>query len=218
VAVKSITQSELERILFATKETQFISFVSVTDPDMRKRANPYFGTRKVSIVVGVINWTYSRTVNRQRGRESKPQTFRALRRRWGTRLHGTPLVKRSVETDEGEEDITLYLEVKIERRTFHYFNPKTRRRVKESSLAKWLKKAERNERQGVEREIVLRDYKLANIAELTIAGQQYRIAPAAEELLTYIPAPKPKSRGQSTTKPQRRRTPSTSGRSKRGAL
>jgi len=217
--MKSITQSELERLLFATNQTQFVSFVSVTDPDMRKRANPHAGTRKVSMVVGVINWTYSRAVNRQRQREQpKPKKFRALRRKWGERIYGTPLVKHCVETTEGDELVTLYLEVKIERRSFHYFNPKTHRRVKETTLAKWLKKAERNERQGVEREIVLRDYTLANIAELTNAGKQYRIAPAAEELLTYIPAPKPKSRGRSQTKPQRRRTPSTSGRSKRGAL
>lgn len=208
--MKSITQSELEALLFATKETQFVSFVSVTDPDMRKRDNPHPDARKVSIVVGCINWTYSRTVNRQRGREQKVMDFRALERKWGTRVKGCPLVSHVV-ADQGET--RLYLEVKVERRNFLYFEPETAKRIDAKLLEPFLKEPDPNPRQDLEREIVLRDYRLLNIAELTLGGEQYRIAPAAAELLTYIPAPKPKAK-----RPYRRRTPSTSSRSKRGAL
>lgn len=218
--MKSITQSELESLFFATDKAQFVSFVSVTDPSMRKRDNPYSTARKVSLVNGTINWIYSRTVNRQRGREQKVMDFRALERKWGSRVKGTPLVSHVV-ADQGET--RLYLEVKVERRTFLYFDPETHQRIDESLIEPFLKEPDPNPRQDLEREIVLRDYRLTSIAELTIGGEQYRIAPAAEELLTYIPAPKPKAKrsGRSPDRAKRtyrRRTPSPSSRSKRGAL
>jgi hypothetical protein len=219
--VKSITQSELEALFFATDKTQFVSFVSVTDPSMRKRENPYSKARKVSLVVGVVNWTYSKTVNRQRGREQKVMNFRALERKWGTRVKGTPLVSHVV-ADQGET--RLYLEVKVERRTFLYFDSETRERIDEAAIEPFLKDPDPNPRQDLDREIVLRDYRLISIAELTLGGEQYRIAPAADELLTYIPAPKPEA-ARSGWSPDRakkrtyqRRKPDASKRSKRGAL
>lgn len=208
--MKSITQSELQALFFATNKTQIVSFVSVTDPAMRMRDNPYRSARKVSIVNGVVNWIYSRTVNRQREREQKTMDFKALERKWGTRIKHTPLVSHFVG-DEGET--RLYLEVKVERRSFLYFDPVTKKRIDEALIAPFLKDPEPNDRQDLEREIVLRDYRLTNIAELRIAGEEYTIAPAAKELLSYIPAPKPKVR-----KAARRRTTTTTARSKRGAL
>jgi hypothetical protein len=186
--MKSITQDELEALFFDTDRTQFVSFVSVTDPDMHKRKNPHPKARKVSIVVGVINFQYSRTVNTQRTREQRTADFKALRRKWGKRLKGCPLVKHA---KKGESEERLYLEVKLERRSALYFEPTTGKKIKESKLAPFLKGPDSNPRQQLNREITLRDYRLTSIAELTMNGKQYRIAPAAAELQTYIQAPKP---------------------------
>lgn len=209
--MKAISQAELEDLFFATDKTQFVSFVSVTCPAMRKRQNPYPNAKKVSLVVGVVNWTYSKTVNRQRGREQKTMNFRAMERTWGTRIKGTPLVSY-VCGAEGET--RLYLEVKVERRSFLYFDSETHQRIDEELILPFLREHEPNSRQGVDREIILRDYRLLHIAELTIGGAQYRVAPAAAELLTYIPAPKPAV----AKRPQTRRKPLVAKRSKRGAM
>lgn len=206
--MKSITQSELQDLFFATDKTQFVSFVSITDPAMRKRNNPHPDARKVSMVTAVINWTYSRTVNTQRRREHKRPNFKALRRKWGRKINGTPLVAHKTADDESK----FYLEVKIERRHVLYFNPKTRRKISPAKLEPFLKPIEKNERQKLDREVILRDYQLTGIAELTIAGQQYRIAPAAKELLLYL-APKPKKAKAKTS----RRTPSPK-QPRRGAI
>jgi hypothetical protein len=196
--MQSITQSQLAALLYATSKTQLVSLVSVTEPAMRKRGNPYATARKVSLITGVVNFSYSRAVNRQRAREyagrgpsqRPPQRFRALRRSWGKRIQNTPLVSLEVETEEDTE-LELYLEVKCERRHFLFFDPKTRKRIQDEVISPFLRKHERNPRQGLEREVVLRDYRLDHIAELTIAGSQYRISPASTELLRYLPPKKP---------------------------
>jgi len=207
--VISISQSQFESLLFATHSCQFISLTAVTDPAMRKRQNPYLGARKVSLVVGAINWQYSRTVNRQRGREQKLMDFKALERTWGTRIKQTPLVSHVCGPD-GET--RLYLEVKIERRSTFYFDRNTHQRIDEAAIEPFLTKPDEQPRQGLDREIVLRDFALKNIAELSMAGEQYTIAPAASELQLYFPAPKP-----SPPKRGRRRTPTTARPSARGA-
>lgn len=214
--MKSISQSELEALFLRTDKTQFVSFVSVTDPAMRKRENPHPKARKVSMVVGVVNWTYSKTVNRQREREQKVMDFRALERKWGQRMKGTPLVSH---VTAGEGETRLYLEVKIERRSFLYFDSETHKRIDEAVIAPFLQEPSDNPRQDLQREIVLRDYRLTSIAELTMAGEQYRIAPASAELQTYIKPPKP-YRAKATkaaAKTPKRRTPSPVKRPQRGA-
>lgn len=205
----SISQSELESLLYRTPDCQFISLTAVTDPKMRKRHNPYPDARKVSLVVGVINWQYARTVNRQRGREQKRMDFQAVERAWGTRVKHTPLVSHVVG-DAGET--RLYLEIKIERRSTFYFDRHTHQRLDDAVLAPFLIEPGSQPRQDLEREIVLRDFALAHIAELAMRGEQYTIAPAASELQLYFPAPKPSPRTRG-----RRRQPSTARRSARGA-
>lgn len=182
----AITQHELETMLMQTARCQFVQLATVTDPDMRKRGNPHFTARKVSIVNGVINWRYARAVKQQLLREGKradADVFRAFPRKWGQRVKHTPLVSH-IAGDEGT--CRLYLETKIERRVNHYFCRETGKRIDESELAPWLRDPGPS-RQGTDREIILRDFALANIAELTMGGIRYAIAPAVTELQTYLP-------------------------------
>lgn len=208
--MKSISQRELEALFFATDKTQFVSFVAVTSPAMRKRENPHPDARKVSWVNGVLNFTYSKTVNRQRGREQKRMDFTALERKWGMRVKNTPLVSHC--TVEGES--RLYLEVKVERRRWLYFDPKTNTQINEDVLAPFLREPEDNPRQQLDVEVIMRDYRLTNIAALNMGGEEYLIAPAADELHTYLNPPKPEVAKRTT----QRRTPKTAKQPKRGAM
>lgn len=211
VVFKSIGQKALERLLFAVSRSRMVSFASVTEPDMRKTDNPFVGTvRKVTFGTGVICWSYARTVNRQRVREAKRDDFRARLRTWGSRVRGTPLVAYTTPVRTW-----LYLEIKIESRHSHYIDtstgkPLTPKRLKE--LSRFLTPIAPN-RQDLDKTICLRDYRLDHIAELTLDGTRYMIAPAARELQLYYP---PKADPIPTAKP-RKRTAATTQRKKRTA-
>jgi hypothetical protein len=210
VGVESTTQLQLERILMATNRCQFVSLTAVTDPDMNKRNNPFAGfARKVSFATGVICWQYSSAVNRQRARESTGNQpvakFVSMPRTWGSRIKGTPLV--SYQT---ENEVRLYLELKRQAVQFHYFDRHTHHRIDLAELTPFLTKREtESNRQEVDQQVVLRDYRLINIAELTLAGIRYTIAPAAAELQAYFP--KAKAARPQTSRRARPRT-STNGR------
>lgn len=180
----SIRRKKLESLLFGVSQSTFVSLTTVTQPDMLKRGNPFAEVaRKVTIVVGVIAWQYGRTVNRQRERESRPTDFQAMPRQWGQRIKNTPLVSHVV----GEEGETrIYLEVKIESRTAHYFDRETNQRIPEDQLQPFLR-PDSPTRQNLDREVTLRDYRLDHIAELTLNGTRYTIAPAVSELRKYFP-------------------------------
>ena len=205
VVLKSIGQKALERLLFAVSRSRMVSFASVTDPDMTKTDNPFFGTvRKVTFGIGVICWNYGRTVNRQRVREGKRDDFKSKHRSWGLRVKGTPLVSHI----DSDHKARLYLEIKIQSRHSHYIDtttgkPLTPRRLK--VLAKFLTPIAPT-RQQLDKTICLRDYRLDHIAELSLDGTRYTIAPAARELQLYFPS---KADTVSTAKPRKRTTAPT---------
>ncbi len=112
---------------------------------------------------GAINWRYETAVNAQLKREGKPDAFKAFPRVWGRRIKETPLVIHCTE-DEGTQ---LYLEVKVERREVGYFCTETFQRIPTESIERFMKKKKRC-RQGTDKQIVLKDFRLDHIAEITV--------------------------------------------------
>lgn len=154
-----------------------VSFVAVTEPDMRA-GNPFGGRlRKMSYVNGMLNTVYARSVQRQREREQQPldangnvEQFMAMPRKWGTRLQradGTilPLVEH-----KGKH----YMEVQVGKslRHVYMFDNGTPVGAKGRKLVRaWLRKKVEGRRQMVDKPVILRDYSLENLRELTIDGQ-----------------------------------------------
>jgi hypothetical protein len=195
--VKTITVEELKELLKKTGRTQFISLTTITTPNMRKRGNPFPNARKLSLCVGAINWRYSRSVNRQRIREDKTPDFIAKTRQWGRKLKRNPLVSLRKK----KQGMSYYLDLKLERRTELFFDSETRRKITKDELLPWLISPSPQRRQGLFKEVILRDFSLTNIAEISVNGEQYRIAPAIDEVQLYIPAPRAagrKSAGRAT--------------------
>lgn len=153
---------ELKAALMERKGTSFVTIVAVTDPRMRKRDNPYAGrVQKRSSVNGVVGWIYQNSVNRERVREDLEADFEAHPRKWGERIKGTPFVEHKGNT---------YLELKVERvlSTEYLLDGEP---VDREVIAEWLpaRKAE-GARQEVENPIILRDYRLDSITEITFDG------------------------------------------------
>jgi hypothetical protein len=110
---------------------------------------------KNSVVNGIINWSYEGSVNKQRDREGSPTDFRAQERKWGERIPGTPLVRYRDN---------LYLEIKVEKVLSTEYKDETGNII----VGKISKKPTK---QGLQKEVVLRDYLLDSIRAITIDGQ-----------------------------------------------
>ena len=190
---------ELAAALRTFKSAVILSFTCETVPAMKKTGNPYFGRLiKRAHVNGVIGWWYAAAVNRQRDRERlatvppipdatprpessrgalfpsslipHPSSFRAMPRTWGTRIPGTPLVAYKQH---------LYLEVKVQSVRAAYFLPNGTE-VLPSNVAPWLLKR-RPSRQQLQKEVILRDYRLDHITAMIWAGQTIPIEKVRSE-------------------------------------
>jgi len=151
-----------------------ISFVAETTPEL-KSGNPFGGTtrthrlRKLSRVSGMIGFRYDNAVNNQRMREGTPVDattgevleFVAEPRKWGVRREGTPFVDHKGST---------YLEVKVERSLHCEYRMDDGTPVDASIVEPWLPSREEGRRQMVEKPVILRDYKMENLREVTING------------------------------------------------
>ncbi len=207
--MKTITVDELKELLKKTSRTQFVSLTTITTPNMRKTGNPFPKARKLSLCVGAINWRYSRSVNKQRVREDKTPDFTALQRQWGRKLKRNPLVSLRKK----KQGMSYYLDLKLERRTELFFDSETKQKITKDQLLPWLVKPRPQWRQNLFKEVILRDFSLSNIAEISVNGEQYRIAPAIDEVQLYIPAPRAAGR-----KTAGRATPSQTASQSTGAM
>lgn len=164
----NLTRTQLKELLSTTKGTTIVTIETETDPRMRKTNNPYSGhIVKRSKVNGMIGWNYTNSVNNQRDREGNREEFVAKPRKWGQRIIGTPLV---------EHKESYYLELKVERAMGSTFvDVRTGNEVPKETLLEWLPKPSTSSRQDVEKEIILRDYKLDSIVKIRINKNEYQI-------------------------------------------
>lgn len=159
----AITLESFRAAMLVLKGSLIVTLETETVPAMNKTDNPYVGTVKRSAVNGVINWGYELAVNRQRLREGMEADFSAYPRKWGQRIKGTPLVEHRGQ---------YYLEVKVQKANCTYYIGTTE--VSHADIAPWLRPASPH-RQGVSKEIILRDYSLENIKAVVYAGETYQI-------------------------------------------
>jgi uncharacterized protein YijF (DUF1287 family) len=161
--MKTLTLETFRTQLLQWRGAAIVTIHAETVPDMRKTDNPYFDNLvKRSAVNGVINWVYESAVNRQRVREDLTPDFSAFPRKWGQRINGTPLV---------EHKGNYYLEMKVQSASALYFVGT--KEVSHNDVSDWLRPPSKH-RQGVSREVILRDYALENIT-CFVYGEAYAI-------------------------------------------
>jgi hypothetical protein len=168
-----ISVKQFQNELQTSKGAKIVTLVTVTVPPMIIKDNPFVNKCvKISRVNGIVNWHYGNAVNRQLNKEGKKQNFIPQERKWGTRLNNSPFV---VHIKDGETK--LYLEVKVEKSLgYIYFDTETKSLIPISEILSFLKeKNSAKEFQGVEKEIILRDYNVRNILCIYINQQGYII-------------------------------------------
>ncbi len=197
--MKTLTQTQFRDMLFNLRGSKMVTITSETEPRLTGgKKCPLAGLVKRSRVNGVINFSYENAVNNQRGREETPvndagevEHFTPEPRAWGVRLHALmsgektrmcPLVWKpdTAPTSNAVESVTaippaqLYLELKVQKSLDHVYKLGTRP-VSDSEVEPYLPKRTEGARQEVEKPIILRDYKLASVVEITIDGENYLI-------------------------------------------
>jgi len=158
-----MTTTELRDTMLGIKGSVIVTLETETKPPMRKTDNPYLDTVKVSEVNGIINWGYETAVNRQRTREGLEADFTAFPRKWGKRIKGTPLI---------EHNGNYYLEMKVQSAKSMYLLGQEE--IPVSDLIPYFYTRSKS-RQGIEKEVILRDYALENIKGIRYAGEKITI-------------------------------------------
>lgn len=190
--MKTLKHSELRDLLLAERGASFVTLNTDVEPDFYKSKNgekkdfnnPFANVRKISRINGTINWIYENSVNNQRVREETPLTdegsveyFEAKPRQWGSRIRReddtiTPLVKH---IKKNEDFARYYLELKVGKSFEHKYVRPDGTAVSDAEIADWIKPKSVNSRQGVENEIICRDYELCNITQITLRGEVYEV-------------------------------------------
>jgi hypothetical protein len=158
----------LVRELMQVKSAVPATIIAVTEEKMNKTNNPFYGRvtkRQRSNVF--INFDYAKSVNKRLTKEGKDADFVAHKRTWGEHLPGTPIVFHN-NMYYLEAGFLTKNDPKVE-----YFldGEATDKAVFETFMKS---KTETVGRQGLDAEVVLRDFKIDSIHEIHMNGKIYR--------------------------------------------
>lgn len=161
-----INTTQLEQMLRDLKASAFCTITAITEPKMTK-GNPFAGVQKISVANVNINFNYSNAVNKRRDKEGNEEVFVPHARKWGQRVAGTPLV---------EHKGMIYLEARYMSAPSNITYVLNGNIIDKREIEEYLPKTNSNaEHQGLEKEVIVRDIKLSNIAEIIINKTEYKI-------------------------------------------
>ena len=176
--MKAIRQAALMAKLSEIHGATFATIIAETDAKLLKTGNPFGPVRKVSRVNVTLGVDYGAAVNRQLTREGEAADFVAKPRQWGERVPGTFFVQHKGK---------FYLEVKVEKSISHAYLDAAGNELTDEQIRPFLP-ARSTGRQGVEKEILVRDYALDSIRSISFKGESFLVmeekaAPIRAELL-----------------------------------
>jgi len=164
-----VTLAHLMGVLSIARGARPATITTVTDARLLKTGNPFGQVFKRSIVNVMVNFNYANAVNNQRGREGEAKDFTPDARKWGTRLPGLPFVSHKGKS---------YLECRVMRSLSHAYITADGRALTDADVAPFLPTRNSNaEKQGVEKEIIIRDYAVDNMEAIAIDGERFVIDP-----------------------------------------
>ncbi len=173
-----MTRQDFVEMLKGLKGTTFATLYCDSEPKLKcpKTKNKHMQgrIRKQSTVNCTLGFIYANSVNRQRVREDKEGDFTPNKRKWGVRVPQTPLVHHNGN---------WYLETKVEKvyDTRYLLDGKV---VDRSEIAEYLAQSSKQPQQELDKEVILRDYKVDSIIAATINGKQYVIDERNDMCLT----------------------------------
>jgi len=181
--MQNVTTEQLKYILEGRGTQTEVTIASATVPRMRKKNNPYFDrVKKHSIVVGDICFRYEDEVNKQRQREhtlnlvagepveQEVTKFEALNRTWGEKEQTRERVGALVYHGQN-----AYLELKVAQSVRHEYRDLDGNLIDKENIKPFLYESKPSQRQGTDKEVIIRDYKLSNIVSILLDGRTYKV-------------------------------------------
>jgi hypothetical protein len=175
----TLTHSEFVDRVYNKKGSYFATIVAETVPPMNKTDNDYYGgVTKIARVNGTIGAIYENGVLKRRAAEGVLEDWSAEPRKWGERvLREDGGVTGLVEyKKDGEDEPRRYLEVFVNKSIEHEyrFNGEA---IDAGLVHPFLRKSNNEGRQGVKKPIIVRDYSIGNIVQVTMDGTTYDLVP-----------------------------------------
>jgi hypothetical protein len=167
--------AKLQSVLLNHKGNGFAHLIAKTVPTMNKTGNPFYGNVfKVADINIQAGFKYINSVNNQRKREGLESEVEAKPRKWGSRIEGTPLVEHTKK----DGTYRLYLEAKCESVNSVKYVDGEGNEIDKSELTEWLRDrpAKSSTQDGIEKEVILRDYALDSIEWIAIDGEKIDLA------------------------------------------
>lgn len=151
-------------LIKGSKGATFITFIAETTPKLPK-SNPYHGRlTKRSEVNAQINFNYENAVNNRLQVEGKDKDFETKGLKWGDKNYCNSIVE-----NKGE----FYLQVRVLKSLESEYFVDGKLADKNEIKNHLPERKSYADAQGVEKEIVVRTYKISNIKEVTMNGFNY---------------------------------------------
>ena len=166
--IKKDAKTQLQIALENHKGNGFGHIVSRVPVRMNKKSridgatNPFLGILfKVSDSIINYGFHYANSLDNQAVREGKQIDFDVKPRKWGTRIKGTPLVEHTKK----DGSYHLYLEAKVEKVNSTKYVLADGTEIAKDEFAEYMTppSAPSTTQDGLDKEIILRDYALENI-------------------------------------------------------
>ena len=155
--MKTITKGELLGMLMSNKRCMPVDIKTTTEVKMRKRGNPYIGTKKTKHTNGMINFKYENSVNSKLIKNGKEGDFKVSERKWGKH------VTQSIIEHKGN----YYLQVRVNKVYDVEYNNEGNKITKQQ-LAPFLPSKIKSSN-----DIIINDIKIDNIESITINKKRY---------------------------------------------
>jgi hypothetical protein len=158
-----ITTQGFINMIKARKGAIILTIHTATNPRMKKS---WTGGEvwKVCKTNGVVRFNYEKSVNRQRVREDKPNDFQSQGRVWGERLDAFVIKGNKV-----------YVTIKIEKRIDERYTDNEGNMLSLDEIAPHMYGAAKAHKQGLDKDVMPRDYWIENIKAVTINNETYHI-------------------------------------------
>lgn len=153
--------ADLQKMLKELRGTHPVGLLSVTRPQLLQvspdgKLNEFHDDCvKLSHIEGLIGFIYEPSVNAQRVKEGLKPNFEAMPRKWGGRLLPSPLVEYKGK---------YYLEVKVTHPIVEKYFTDQGEEIDSVYIKQFI--PQRQNRQGLDKPVVLRDYSLENLKSI----------------------------------------------------
>ena len=154
--------------------TMGVQMVTITEPKMNKRNNPFYGrVKKVTYLSNVmLGYDYENTVNSRREKEGKECDFTAdgmSGREWDM----YPYILQSTKNQEQKYLRTTMVSNTTSKVIYIIDGNKTASDDEVSIIKSFMPKSNSAQKQGLDYEVVVRDFKVENIVFLKQGTNEY---------------------------------------------